>query len=283
MEQIVSFDRVSSLISSCMRKGVKTNNFLTAGDYLCDIASGSLFCHAWPGGLLILRRRPGYSRLYFHLLELHSAPDIEINEPVVLELTQKPADRDAGHLLEYWKNAGFRDCLNRIRLQRAGTEPCPEINTLAEIRRPQLSEQRELAGLYESCFDRYTGCIPDTTELRAIIDNGDIFCISAPDKAIGGFISFNRFPSGSRICHLAVREDLRGRGISKALISFYLRSVNPKRSLVWTAEDNVPAQRAYLSCGYSLDGWRSAVLISNRLDGLYGLSYKNTFRNMPRD
>ncbi len=262
MEQIKSFDRICSLISSCMKKGVKTNNFLTAEDYRADIASGSLFCHTWSGGLIVLRRRAGYSRLYFHIFEPFSTPDIKINELTVLELPFRPGDSE-GELLSYWKSVGFNARLNRIRLQRSGTSPCPETDTNMEIKRPQPSELGMLAGLYENCFDRYTGCIPDMDELRAIIDGGSIFCTRAPDKSIGGFIEFTRSSSKSRIRHLAVREDMRGRGISKALISFYLRSITPTRSLVWTAEDNEPAQRAYSGCGYSRDGWRSVVLIKS--------------------
>ena len=215
MEQIKSFERISSLISSCMKKGVKTNNFLTAADYEADIASGSLFCHTWPGGLLVLRRRKGYNRLYFHIFEPYRPPEIEINELTVLELPMRPDDAEGGLLSEYWKNAGFKVRLNRIRLQRSEAQPFPEISEDREIRKPQPPDLEALVKLYEGCFDRYTGCIPNMEELRAIVDGGNIFCALAPDKSIGGFIQFTPYPN-SRIRHLAVREDLRGKGISKA-------------------------------------------------------------------
>ena len=153
MEQIVSFDRVSSLISSCMRKGVKTNNFLTAGDYLCDIASGSLFpCLARRS--FDLRRGRATAGFIFTCLSPFR-PDIEINEPVVLNCSKaRGQDADTFGILE---NAGS-DCLTEYAFS---ARSLVRNNTFAEIRGSARS--RRTAAGYESCFDRYTGCIPDTT------------------------------------------------------------------------------------------------------------------------
>lgn len=262
MEQILSFDRISSLISSRMKKGVKTNNFLTAEDYRAEIAKGSLFCDTWPGGLMVMLRRKGFYRLYFHISEPYPPPDEIISGAAVLELPFRPGE-DAGEALEYWKSAGFALRLNRIRLQRADANAGQEIISDVPVRKAGPEDLDELAGLYEDCFDRYTGCIPDYEELSSLIGDGGIYRSGAPDGSISGFIVFTPSPARSKICHLAVREDMRGRGISKSLISYYLRNVRPKRSLVWTGEDNGPAKKAYMSFGYVPDGWRSAVLLKN--------------------
>ena len=57
---------------------------------------------------------------------------------------------------------------------------------------------------------------------------------------MAGLLHFSLDRRGGEICHLAVRPDARGCGLSTRLISAYLSAAGGAATSVWTGADNLP-------------------------------------------
>ena len=126
MEQTLDFEPLSRLISAQMTRGVSTNTFLSPETYRQEIQAGTLTHHAWPYGLLLLRKRQGFQILNFYLqqtqLDAPLEPKIDIPSQTVLELPVRSGNQaEADKVLAFWHAQGFSHFLKRIRLVRMPT------------------------------------------------------------------------------------------------------------------------------------------------------------------
>jgi N-acetylglutamate synthase-like GNAT family acetyltransferase len=260
MKQIKNYCEVSPLVSAQFRKGVRTNNFLSVEAYQAEIAQGSLYTHVWQGGLVFLRRRRGYWQLNFYLNDLSAPLDTDLNGIIVVEIPVRPKDL-ADDLLNYWKRQGFVHRFDRLRFIRPAGQAIDVFNSDIKVKKAEPSDCSALLDLMSECFDPITGCIPTQAELIGDINRDNVFCAKDMKAKICGLLHITRAASYTEIRHLAVREDMRGKHISRQLFSYYMNSTDFKKSLVWTSNKNSSAIRFYQSCGYTTDGWTSSVLV----------------------
>lgn len=254
MRRISSYDEISRLVSKQFKRGVMTNNFLIQSDYTAGIAGESLFYHEWDGGLLVFKRLPGYDRMYYHITDSDVPCKVELLNTVVTEIPHKPGREDAA--ADYLLRHGFYKAVERVRLCRHSDDSMAADLQIV-IRFASASDADNISALLHSCFDRYTGCIPEGDELCSCL--GSIYCAFGPDSSLTGLLHFSDKGNGTEIRHLAVREDLRGAGIASALLAIYHSGTH--KSLVWTGADNHAALELYRKHGYEPDGWTSEVLL----------------------
>lgn len=261
MERVERFETLAPLLSAQLRRGVVTNNFLSRADYDREMEAG-LLAHAFPGGLLLFRRRTGYFVLNFYL-QADAAPELPaVDCPVVTELVWRPKDAQtlegAARLLE---RQGFSEQLRRRRYQRADGV-CQALSG-AFFAGPAHAE--DIMRLMERSFDRYTGCVPTAKTLAAALCNGEVVC-TADEWGISGLLHFARGRAATEIRHLAVREDCRGCGLAQRMLGGYLCETAGQKSQVWARAGNVPAERFYEKNQYRPDGWESVVLLAGGKD-----------------
>ncbi len=263
MKPIEDYAEIPPLLAGYFRRGVRTNHFLSAADHQADIAAKNLYCHTWPGGLLLIRQREGYRRLYFFITDPKSLPTLDFGGIAVTEIPSRPRDGEDGELFQFWRRIGFERTLERLRLQCSGEAveaaariPAPPL----PIRRATAADSAALGRLYAECFDPYFGCIPNQEERNRALAGGQIFCAEGETGGLCGLIGTSP-PPYNEIRHLAVAGDRRGKGVASALVRHYLMAARPKKGLVWTGARNEAAIRLYENCGYSGDGWKSTVFM----------------------
>lgn len=295
MEPTRDFEALSTLISAQLTRGVATNTFLTPEVYRREIEAGTLMHHVWPGGLVLLRKRPGFQILNYYLQQTQTAPqaetdmgsteqgnkpemifpDLEIPSQTVLELPVRPGREEEAHkALLFWKTLGFSPLLKRVRLVRlpgvqmeepieAGElmsfEEVPATNVDVSFLHAADQDLPFVQKLLERSFDRRTACLPTTAELQAAIAAGHVIQAVREDGEPVGVVHFKCTPAIMEIRHLAVHSDSRGQGLARRLVRKALEGRNAVRAQVWTGADNVAAQGVYTKCGYTPDGWTSEV------------------------
>ena len=100
-----------------IRPGVVTNNFMDKSDYLSEIESGTLYYHAYEGGLLLFRRRRGFSLMNYYLTDPEILPKLTEGEILLTEPVLRPED-DGETVLRFLKDLGFETLFHRERFVR---------------------------------------------------------------------------------------------------------------------------------------------------------------------
>lgn len=252
MKTVSRYEELAPLISAQFRRGVRTNAFFDRGELERLIGRGELCAQSTPAGLLLLVRRPDFSRLHFYLNDLSAPLVAELPGAVVCEIAFRPRDTGLQEAADWLCAQGFSPLLSRVRLSRApGAAPAPEF----PLRTPEDGERGRLWSFLQEMFDPLTGCVPTLEEFES---DRCLFLEGGAEPA--GLIHFVRGRRGGEIRHLAVHPDRRGRGLSRQLIAGCLQALEGGPCTVWTGADNTAALRAYGAMGFQADDWRSAVL-----------------------
>ncbi len=257
MRKIHSFEELSPLLSSQLKRGVVTNAFLSESDWRSAIDGGLLVSESG-GALLLFRQRADFSQLYFYLHPPFESLKLSVAGTVVTELAVRARDAGTGQaVLDTLTAAGLKPVLRRVRFTRE-----PNLPLAASDVPVRLAKRRDLdaaMGIFSRYLDKYTSCLPTRDELSQDIDN-DRVLIAEADGKIGSLLQFSISRSSGELLHLATLPECRGRGLADALIKAQLSQQNFMTSRVWTGEDNKAAQNLYYKFDYKLDGWRSIVL-----------------------
>lgn len=122
MEKAADYRSLSRLVMAQIRPGVVTNNFMDKSDYLSEIESGTLYYHAYEGGLLLFRRRRGFSLMNYYLTDPEILPKLTEGEILLTEPVLRPED-DGETVLRFLKDLGFETLFHRERFVRQ--KECP--------------------------------------------------------------------------------------------------------------------------------------------------------------
>lgn len=258
MIKVESVSEASKLVFENMKSGVLTNHVMSPEEYKSDIAVGVLSAYTWPGGLVFLRGREGYQILSYFITDTEIPLDIDIPENTVVEIVSKPSGAEAaGIVVRYWEWVGLKPMLKRIRLTR------PSGVSSVEGDRVFVASEQDTGGcdkLIRASFDPVTGHIPDYHELSSSIKAGHVLCLKDSEGVVCGLLRVLLRAASVEIRQLALREDMRGRGLSRNLLDAFIKKWGDRKSTVWMKDSYVPAFRTYATAGFTVDGWCSHVL-----------------------
>lgn len=255
-------------ITGCRDLEARRDQLLMAGAVVNGLPSplelerearrGSLWAGSFSEGLLILRKRRGFSRLNFMLAKGAELPPWTPEGCVAVETPFRPQDQELQRIDRALGERGFRLALSRARLTRRPGGPVPRPGDQVFRAGPEQLERAE--ELLEAGFSPLTGCLPQREELLEDLEQGRIF------MSPWGILHFSERGNVTEVRHLAVAAERRGMGQAKGLLAAYLSEYGGKTARVWTGGDNAPALGLYHSFGYQEDPWRSHV----RVWGQYG-------------
>jgi len=207
---------------------------------------------------------------------------------------------NAARAVDFWGRVGLKHVFDRIRLtrdchnpslelQRNSVQPCLCEERSDEAIRQDSSFANASGLLSEACneysndrhlsvclaaqpdfdacsrlihasFDPRTGHIPDYQELYESIKHGHILCLKNSHGEICGLLRRTMRAASVEIRQLALRRDMRGKGLARKLLAAFISIAGDKKITVWARDGYAPAVKAYESAGFAADGWRSAVL-----------------------
>lgn len=248
MERLGSFERLAALAERHMRRGAVTNTLLTRAEYGPDLLAGGVTALETEGGLFLLRDRGDHKSLCFLADPEAELPPIPRN--TVCEIAFRERDAALRGFIPRLEAAGFEPILFRVRLTRPAGPCAPPEEALSGSVAPGEAE----AFLREH-FSPLTGCLPGRDALTS-----DRLLASRDSGGLRGLIHYTLTGKTARICHLAVAERARGRGLASALVRGALADAGGERCTVWTGRENAAALAVYEKAGFSPDGTRSAVL-----------------------
>ena len=257
MRRTESTAELAGLIKNYFRPGVKANFPLNAEKFESDIKSGALFTEETASGLFIFKEREDFRIMYFMASDMSALPALD--GKTVCEIPYRAGKRDAV-IEDAFRIAGFENVLERVRLTRGvASADMPDDGEL-DVHRAGEGDAEKAYGLFSDCFSRYTGCLPTPDDLKNDAEAGKLICAFKGGELIAALHSDNEKKT-AEIRHLAVREDVRGRGIAGIITKYYLNTVNGMRCTVWTGRDNSAAIKNYENCGFEPDGYMSCVMM----------------------
>jgi len=261
-EQVKSVADISGILFANMTPGTISNHAMTADEYHNEVAAGTLYFYNWDGGLLFLRKRKRCNQLTYCLNDLHILPDITIPNSTFVDITSRPGAEDkAQQAVEYWTSLGFTFSANHIRLTKS-----PTLLHSTPIRcHPKKTDYAECEELLEACFGKNAGYLPTQWEFENDVENGMALRLFDIMGGICAFLRGVQHNNAVEIRLLAVREDRRGRGNARHIMSIFLGAHTDKKIIVWVDNNNEAALKLYKSVGFDNDGWRSTMLTNNTL------------------
>lgn len=270
MIKINSYEELSRLIFSYLKKGVVTNTFISKEDFEKEIKFGSLYYFTTSAGLWLVRSREEYYILNYYLTNINYEDvarevfEKGLEKTIIVEIVGKNIfdDKFIG-TCKFFEKLGMEVAVQRERFAKKQED----INlndvdnvekTLVEILNcgePDISTVMEI---FDDNFDKFYGCIPTKEAIIEDIKNQNLYKALIEDKIVG-ILHIKKDSKASEIRHLAVVKEARNQGVAGMLLKYYDKDVCVSNKTVWTAKDNVAAQKAYAKNGYQKDGYISKV------------------------
>ena len=274
MIRINSYEELSKLIFSFLKKGVSTNFFLSRKDVQSEIECGLLYYFISSAGLWIVRKREEYYILNYYLNDFSDAINesletfnAKLDKPIVVEIVAKDYDDEKYVCLcDFFSKMGFEVLVERERFcKKIHLE---DVNKLGvnnvekqslKITSCEKSDIDDVFSILLENFDKLYGCIPSKKTLIGYIENNEIYKATCDGKLVG-VLHISNDGKNSEIRHLAVVKEARNEGVASLLLEFYDNNITSINKTVWTGKDNLAAQRVYEKNGYKKDGYVSNVL-----------------------
>lgn len=271
MKKVKQLGEITSLISSYMKKGVLTNNFIMQDKYVDYISSGTLYYENTDNALVLLVDSLNHWRVYYHIRELDATVELPKDKPLVMELVYKNDNQALRDQLAFWEERGFKPYISRARMN--GNPYTLQILSNAAYPTEYAAEEmaNEIHKIISEAFDPYLGCVPDIAEVKEYIRKKEISVIQTPEGSIQGVLHTASKNNMYFIWHLVISPEARGKGLAKGLLACFCNSIKQANSLdqnqntriqLWVKKDNKSARGLYEAVGFSYDGWESIGLIN---------------------
>lgn len=209
---------------------------------------------------LLLRRRDGFSQLYFAasnkttLGQAITQSLSEIARPTIADLVGPAASIESVSSL--FKSHGFA---MRERLIRMSVAPPLKRSADAKCQTSTATLAREsdidwilqaLSADFDPCVDQF----PSREELAGSISDRQVLTCHLNDQ-LAGFVLFSRNGSTTNLKYWYVSPAARGSGVGSSLLSTLLESEpKAKRVLLWVKERNHTAIERYQHYGFQREG-----------------------------
>lgn len=264
MKRIESLKEVTSLITSYMKKGVLTNNYIMQDKYEIYIKEGRLYYESNGSILLFLLDCTSHWSIYYHIKELGSEIELPMDKPNALEIIYKSEDQVLKEQVDFWEAKGFKQHICRSRMN-GNPNTIPVSRQSANLVRYAEGEHAgKVQKLIADNFDRFLGSVPSQAETEEYIKRQEILIAEEVDGSLQGVLHISRKAPVGFIWHLVVASECRGKGVAKRLLAYYTQSLEPSlysRLQLWVRKDNPDAQKLYEAAGLTYDGWESVGMI----------------------
>lgn len=247
MRKITDYKEVSPTVLKYFKRGVITNNFLTAEDYKAEIAEGRLYFLEEKDFLNIYLLRDGFFILYFYILD-ESCSFPKISKKVVCDI--------AGDVPLAIKNGGFLKSLQRVRLEREKECEEKEISPY----KADTANSEEIYKVMLNSLNKYSGYVPTHEQIKKECEEGLIYIVK-DGKKIAGVLRSGVKGKVAEIKHLCVLEEFRKRGYARFICNEFLKENKDKKCIVWTGIENEAALSLYKSLGFLKSEMSSLVYI----------------------
>ncbi len=264
MKRIQELKKVSTLITSYMKKGVLTNNYIMQEKYESYISDGRLYYEDSGAVLLFLLDCSSHWRIYYHIKESGSDIKLPTDKPIALEIVYKSADHILKEQLDFWEGKGFKQHIYRFRMNgRPDLMPILSHSSIS-VRYAQAEHAVKVHELIAQNFDRYLGCVPSQTETEGYIERQEILIAEDIAGSVQGVLHISRKAPAGFIWHLVVDSEFRGKGVARRLLAFFTQSLEASaysKLQLWVRRDNPDARKLYEAAGLTYDGWESVGLL----------------------
>jgi len=267
MKKVEEIGEINSLISSYMKKGVLTNNFIMQDKYMEYISSGSLYYENTGKLLVFFADHKNHWRIYYHIRELDTDIELPKDKPLVFELVYRNEIEVLRNQLDFWAQRGFEPYIHRLRMN-GYTENMNYIqsNSTVRVKYADSNQAGEIQQLISDAFDRYLGCVPTVAELEEYIKKNEVLAAVDENGRLQGILHIGSRNSVNFIWHLLVLPEARGKGVAKRLLTHFFDSISNSKSInakiqLWVKKDNMSARGLYESAGFKYDGWESLGLV----------------------
>ncbi len=277
MIKVEEVGEINSLISSYMKKGVLTNNFIMQDKYMEYISSGSLYYENTGKLLVLLADHKTHWRIYYHIRELGAEIELPEDKPLVLELVYKNDNEALRNQLDFWVQKGFKPYIHRLRmngkvenLNYFQSNSCgvvySDTSQSNRVIYADTTQTGEIHRLISESFDRYLGCVPAMAELEEYIRKNEVLVAEDEAGRLQGILHIGSKNSAYFIWHLLVMPEVRGKGVAKILLTHFFNNINNRENLnakvqLWVKKDNLSARGLYEAAGLKYDGWESVGFV----------------------
>lgn len=253
MNKITTLKDLNARVFSHMKRGVRTNFFLSPDALRAEIDEGRMSFTENDGFLALYLRRDGFSRLYYY---------DNGGEPTFSDAPEELICESVDPLPPFLTSCGFRPLIFRVLLSResGGTlspSDRPSDRTIS-VRGLQVDEAVSAFRLLCDGFSPRTAALPTETELLSDCASDRVLGAFV-DGTLCGLLRLSETAKKGEIRHLCVDAAYRGKGIAKALCAEFVASRSDKTLSVWTGEENLAARSLYTSFGFLPDGKRATV------------------------
>ena len=299
MKKVASYEELSKLIFSNLKKNVITNMFMTKEVLETEITFGNLYYILFSNGLFIIRDRAEYFVLNYYINNIDSKETKEeieeilkekIKKKIVIEVVGKTeSDEKYIKICQLLEECGLEKTIVRERFSKKeeiiedngindngindssinnnsknkNIEIVDNVNNnIKKIRYCEKADIKEVKNILELYFDKFHGCIPTIAQIEEDIKNKKIIKAvveNSDDEEIAGILHVDYNNNSSEIRHLAVKDEHRNKNIGTSLISYFTLTIKTQKSTVWTGKENIIAQKVYEKNGYKKDGYVSTV------------------------
>ena len=246
-------------IAQAISKGMRTNFYASAEEFLPLVKEGRISKAAFPGGSYYFVEKENQIDVYF-FLEKETAP-VEVPKLEKLLVLEQVALAKTGTspALEEWETIGFEKYLQRKRLFLSAKK------TEAEQREISFCKEEEtetILGMMENAFEPYTSALPDLETLRKDLAEHRVIAAREGGDLLG-FLRFGREKKVSILWQIVVTPEGRGKGVGEGLVRDWiaLERAEVAKFQLWVREDNPPAMKLYEKLGFLSDGRIAPVML----------------------
>lgn len=246
-------------IAQSISKGMRTNFYASAEEFLPLVKEGRISKAAFAGGSYCFVEKENQIDVYF-FLEKETAP-VEVPKLEKLLVLEQVALAKTGTspALEEWETIGFEKYLQRKRLFLSAKK------TEAEQREISFCKEEEtetILGMMENAFEPYTSALPDLETLRKDLAEHRVIAAREGGDLLG-FLRFGREKKVSVLWQIVVTPEGRGKGVGEGLVRDWiaLERAEVAKFQLWVREDNPPAMKLYEKLGFLSDGRIAPVML----------------------
>lgn len=246
-------------IAQSISKGMRTNFYASAEEFLPLVREGCISQAIFAGGSYCFVEKENQIDLYFFLeKEAVPAEVPQMDKPIVLEQVAL-AKNGISPTAEEWEAIGFEKYLQRKRLFLSAKKTEEEQRQVSFCKE---DEAETILWMMRDAFDPYTSALPDLETLRKDLAGNRVIAAREGETLLG-FLRFGREKKVSVLWQIVVAPEGRGKGIGEGLVRDWiaLERAEVAKFQLWVREDNPPAIKMYEKLGFLPDGRIAPVML----------------------